>query len=388
MSRPQLRLLFVINYLYPSGGAEIQLAYLAEALVERGHRVTICCIDGFSVDAGDFTEKGIEIVALGASSKLGRLAAVPRLARLARQADVVHCTMWDASLWGRLGAVLARRPVVVADHATDRSVQVAVNGAPRAHWIERHNRLLDRFTFATVACATGQRQVLLGEGVSGEKIVHIPNGIPIDALIGSATATGVDRRALGLPEGVPIVMQVGVFRAEKNQVGALEAFAQIRETVPDAQLVFVGGGLEEAAVKGRAEELAATEWAHFLGIRRDVPGLLALADVMLLPSLADAMPMTVLEAMALGVPVIASDVGDVRAVLDSAGVCVPAGDSEAIAHECVRVLSDSALRAELGRIGRARAREFDAAVMAASYEALFEAAGAETAATAAVSSSG
>ena len=346
--------------------------HLAKGLAELGHIVTVCCINTSTIDLRSLEEAGVKVVSLRAHTRLGRAAAVPRLVRLARRSEVVHCTMWDASLWGRLAAILARRPVIVADHATDRSIQVAANRAPRASWIALHNRLLDRFTFATVACATSQLGVLTGEEIDPRKIVHIPNGVPVDEIVRSA-ADGPTRRALGIPAGAAMAMQIGVFRAEKNQLGALEAFARAREHLGNAHLVFVGDGDTRGAVEHRAQELEA-DWTHFVGYRRDVPALLSLADAVLLPSLSDAMPMTTLEAMALGVPIVATDVGDVRKVVGGAGICVPAGDEEALSQACVRLLSDRELRSKLGRAGRERARTFDSSVMSRRYSALFEAA--------------
>ncbi|HEX2096855.1 MAG TPA: glycosyltransferase [Solirubrobacterales bacterium] len=373
MDRRPLELLLVINHLYPSGGAEIQLAHLARELAGMGHRVTICCVDDWSLDPAQLEAAGVRLVALRATTRLARLAAIPRLARLARRADVVQCTMWDASLWGRIAAIVARRPVVVADHATDRSIQVAGGGAPRGSWIARHNRLLDRFTFATVACASSQRPVLTREGVAPEKIVHIPNGIPLERLR-QAAAAGLDRAAFGLRDDAFVAMQVAVFREEKNQLGALEAVAVARERIPALQLVFVGDGFTRPGVEARAAELGGGEWVRFVGERDDVPALLGLADAMLLPSLADAMPMTVLEAMAIGVPVVASDVGDVAETLGDAGVCVPPGDPGAIADALVRLHADPPLRAAMAEAGRARARAFDSTEMTRRYAALFEAA--------------
>ena len=373
MSRHQLKLLLVINHLYPSGGAEIQLVHLAKGLAQLGHRVTVCCVDDWSIDPEPLRASGVELVSLQASTRLGRIVAIPRLIRLARRADVVQCTMWDASLWGRIAAVLARRPVIVADHATDRSIQVAAGGAPRASWIERHNQFLDPFTFATVACAASQRPVLLGEGVSAKKIVHIPNGIPL-AELRSAADDGPTRGAVDFPPDAFVAMQIGVFRHEKNQLGALGALALAKEQVAECKLVFVGDGVTRPEIEARAVEIGAGAWTHFLGERDDVPALLALADVMLLPSLADAMPMTVLEAMALGVPVLATDVGDVAEMLGDAGVCVAVGDEEAFAAALVRLHADPELRDKLGAAGRERARDFDAATMARRYAALFEAA--------------
>jgi glycosyltransferase involved in cell wall biosynthesis len=367
-------LLLVINQLNPVGGAERQLTHLAIGLAERGSEVTVCCMDSSSLPAATLAGTGIRLVQLGAKTRRGRAAAVPRLARLARRADVVHCTMWDPSLWGRLAAILARRPVIVADHATDRSVQVASGGAPRASWIAAHNRLLDRFTFATVACASSQRAVLIEEGVDPDKIVHIPNGIPL-AEMRRESAARSSRQELGLPAKGKLVMQVGLFRPEKNQAGALAAFADVHRGTPDAHLVFVGDGPQRGAVERRAAELDAGGWAHFLGNRSDVPALLGYADLLFLPSVSDAMPMTMLEAMALEVPTVATDVGDIRKVLaGEAGVCVPAGDTDALATACGDLLGDPVRREAMASAAGRLALQFDISGMIERYAALFEAA--------------
>jgi glycosyltransferase involved in cell wall biosynthesis len=371
VARPPQKVLLIVNALI-HGGAEVQLMHLAIGLAESEHHVTLCCVDGTYVDLQPLERAGVEIVSLHAQKRLQRITALPRLVRLARHADIVHCTIWDASLWGRIAAILARKPVVVADHATDRSIHVSSTGANRASWIALHNRVLDRFTYATVACATSQREVLLGEGVSADKIVHIANGLPIAQLVASAEH-GSSREDLGIPQNTPIVMQVGVFRPEKNQLGAFEAVTLIRNTVKDAQLVFVGDGPTRQRVEegvGKAET-----WIHFLGYRSDVPALLALADVMVQPSTADAMPMTVLEAMALGVPVVATDVGDVCSMLDGGGgICVPPRDAEAMARACTTILSDESRRLAMGTAGTRRAAAFDSSAMVHSYELLFRAA--------------
>lgn len=373
--RPKLRLLLLLHRL-DYGGAELQLIHLARGLAQQGHDVTLCCIDRSVIDLQPLEQAGVHVLQLHARSRLARIAAIPRLVRIARQADVVHCTMWDTSLWGRIAAIVARRPVIVADHATDRSVQLATNGNGRGRWIALHNRLLDRFTFATVACASTQRAVLEGEGVAAEKIVEIANGVPTAELV-AAAGDGPSRGDLGIPEQARVAIHVAGFRAEKNQLGALEAFVDIRKRVGDVHLVFLGSGPLRAEVEARTRELAAERWVHFLGFRDDVPAVLSLADLMILPSISDAMPMTILEAMALGVPVVATDVGDVRATLaGGAGICVPVGDRAAFVDACSGLLSDPERLEELARAGRERAHDFDAAAMAGHYAELFEAASA------------
>jgi glycosyltransferase involved in cell wall biosynthesis len=368
-----MRVLLVIHRLFPSGGAERQLVHLALGLSRCGYAVTICCVDRNVSGTALFEEAGIEVVELCASSRVGRLLAIPRIARLAQRADVVHCTMWDASLWGRLAAIIAGRPVIVADHATDRAVQLSASGAPRADWIARHNRLLDRRTFATVACASTQLELLKREGVAESKLVHIPNGVPLEDIRRQAQAT-LSRSDLGIPKDAKLLMHVGVFRVEKNQAASLEIVRRLREHLGDVRLVFVGSGRRRGEIEQRAREMGA-DWALFLGLREDVPALLSLADLMILPSLSDAMPMTLLEAMALGVPVVASAVGDVPALLrHGGGICVAPGDVDAFVDACLELLTDEPRRMEAGARGRDAAGSFDSGVMIRRYAALFEAA--------------
>lgn len=368
--RRPLRLLFVIYNFYVYGGAENQLEHLAGGLAGMGYDVTVCCIEESERDTAPLEALGVRFHELGASSRLQRIAAIPALTRLARAADVVQCTMWDASLWGRIGAILARRPVIVADHTPVRSVEVSAQGKSRQSVIALHNRLLDPFTLATVACSTSQDPMLIGEGVAAEKIVHIPNGVPV-AAIRANVDRGLTREEVGLPPTGQVVMHVGAFRPQKNHMGSLDAMERLHRRVGGLQLVFVGDGETRPEVESRARELNG-DWIHFLGARYDIPELLALADVMILPSHSEAMPMVILEAMAVGVPVVANDVGDVRLMLGGGGICVPPGDSQAFAEACEQVLSDDDLRHELRRLGREQVRRYDSDVMVERYSELFE----------------
>lgn len=339
--------------------------------------MTICCIFRSYVDQRRYDEAGVRVVSLRAETRNDRPRVLGKLVRLARAADVVQCTMWDASLWGRIAAIVARRPVIVADHATNRSIQLAASGASRQRLIALHNRLLDRFTYATVIVAESQREVLVSEGVDPAKIVYIANGIPL-AEVSAQAAQAPDRASLGIGDAGPVIVQIGVFRPEKNQIGGIETVRELRGLIPDAQFALVGDGDERAAVEVRARALGTDDWAHFIGFREDVAALLGLADLMLLPSLSDALPVTVLEAMTVGVPVVATDVGDVAATLGEAGICVPRADPGELAAACASVLTDPRRRQEMAVVGRERSKRFGAAEMARRYSELFErAAGAQ-----------
>ncbi len=371
-ARGARRLLLVIPML-GGAGAENQLVHLAIGLATRGYDVTLAAIVSVRRDIEPLRAAGVRVVDLGARSRLGKIAALRRLVRLARDADVVHCGLWDATLWARLAAIVARRPVVVAEHSGGREIHRSRTGAPRGRWIAAHHRILSPFTFATVACATWQMPLLEREGVDPDKIVYLPNGVPIDDLR-AASHIGSGRAALDLPEHALVVVHVARLEYMKNQRASLDAVRRVRAELGDVRLLLVGDGSEREALERYADSIGA-DWATFLGRRSDVPALLALADLAVLPSLVEGMPMSLIEAIALGVPIVATDVGDVRTTLErtGAGLWVPAGDADAFFEASRSLLVDADERDAIGRTAH-QSRLFDAGRMVDRYAALFEAA--------------
>ncbi|MBK5218722.1 MAG: glycosyltransferase [Thermoleophilia bacterium] len=370
---PKRRILLVINLLFWAG-AEIQLRNLAIGLRKLGHDVTLVAVEDITSHAADLEKAGVKLQSLGARDRVGKLRALPALVRAARKAEIVHCTGWDASLWGRLAAIMARRPVVVTEHAGDRSLQVSKRGAPRSRMIAFHNRALDRATNATVVVSSAQPRQLEAEGVRPDSIVLIPNGVPVEELRDRA-GNGCDRSALGIPPEATVIMHVARFAPPKCQAATLRLVARLRERFGDVRAVFVGDGETEDPVRRQAAGMGA-DWAVFLGSRDDVPALLRSADLAVLPSKAEGLPMSLIEAIAVGTPVVATDVGDVRWLLDvnGGGLCVAKEDEDAFAAACARVLADPGLHQRLREEGLARVGDFDAARMVERYSCLLEAA--------------
>ena len=222
-----------------------------------------------------------------------------------------------------------------------------------------------------MVCARAQEQLLAAEGVPRDRLVHIPNGIPLDE-VRRAACRGPSRAELGIPDQALVVIHVAHFRTEKNQEQTLETVAALRSALGDVRAVFVGTGPREDELRTRAQAMGA-DWAVFLGRRTDAPGVMALADLLVLPSRADTMPMTILEAVALGVPVVAYDVGDVGTVLEATGggVCVPHLDGAAFTAACGRLLADERLRHELSDLGRRGSAGYDADTMVRRYADVF-----------------
>jgi glycosyltransferase involved in cell wall biosynthesis len=374
-SAPRRRFLLVTNWI-GWAGAETQLAHLALGLSAAGHTVTFLATGRVLIESTAHLEQaGIEVVELDVRNRRQKLALPLRIARYARRADAVLCAGWDATLWGRLGALIARRPMLITEHTPGREYQVSQKGASRVRAIALHNRLLDRFTQATVVVGEWQRQLLEEEGVRGERIVHIPNAVPVAELRRRAEA-GPGRDSLGIPEGALVLIEVARFAPQKGQAALLRIVAGLREALGDVRVLFVGDGETLEEVRGEAERLGADAWASFLGGRRDVPELLGLADVSALPSTGEGLPMSLIEAIAVGTPVIGTDVGDVRWLIETtgAGLCVEAGEEAAFASACERLLGDPELRARLRQAGERGVEDLDAPLMVERYEKVFEAA--------------
>jgi glycosyltransferase involved in cell wall biosynthesis len=369
----RLRFLLVTNWI-SWAGAETQLGHLAVGLREAGHSVTLLATGRVVIDPAALEAAGVEVVGLDVRRRWEKLLVPFRVARYARRSDLVHCTGWDATLWGRLGALLARRPMVITEHTPGREYQVSPTGASRHRLIALHNRLLARFTYAAVVVGEWQRELLEREGMSGEAIVHIPNAVPIAELREQAR-NGDGRQALGIPEDALVLIEVARFAPQKGQASVLRVAAELREALGEVRVLFVGSGETEEEVRREAERLDAG-WASFLGHRDDVPALLGLADVSVLPSDGEGLPMSLLESIAIGTPVVGTDVGDVRWLIETtgAGICVAAGDEAAFGEACRGLLADPALRERLREAGARGVERFDAPQMVERYERVFEAA--------------
>jgi glycosyltransferase involved in cell wall biosynthesis len=369
----KMRILLVMNGL-GWAGAETQLIHLAIGLVENGHDVEILAIGPITIDLEPLHAAGVKTTALYASSRGGKVRSVGTIFRHARRADVVHCTGWDATLWGRLGALLARRPVLITEHTPGRELQVSRSGGRRVRLIALHNRILGRFTAASIVVAQWQVELLEDEGVSSASIVHIPNAVPVAELRRQSTE-GPSRESLAIPAGAKVVAHVARFSPQKGQAITVRALGRLRDELGDVRVLFIGEGSEQEAIESAAADLG-PDATYFLGRRNDVPGLIALADLAVLPSLGEGLPMSLIEALALGTPVVASDAGDIPWLLDRwrGGVYVDKDDWEAFERACRSILEDPVARERLSQAGYEGAARFDADGMTRRYEMVFEAA--------------
>jgi len=240
---------------------------------------------------------------------------------------------------------------------------------PHERWAyERGVVAVDR----TIAVSDAASASFLRAGVPAAKLRTIRNGIPPP---GVAPDRATARRALGASARDRLILTVGRMTPQKGHATLLAAAPRVLTMCPNASFLWAGEGPLQPELRLGADELRLTDQVRFLGQCGDVQSLYAAADLFVLPSRFEGLPLALLEAMAAGLPVVGTCVcGTEEAVLDGVtGRLVPGGDSEALAEAIVEALSDPAKAARWGDAGRRRVAEhFTASRMARETAALYE----------------
>ncbi len=327
------------------GGAETMAAALTRKLLERGHDVRWSLLR----EPGDIGAELAGEVDLESGLAPGRmpLAGVSRLQRRLSTARAVYTLdHQNAVVATSVAAPLAgveRR--VVAIHSTG----LFGGRSSLGRWFRL---ALPSYDHVLALSPSHAQYLTTRERVPAGKIAVVPNGIDLSRFRDLPTPARA-REALDLPASGPVLGTVAMLRPEKNQRVLLESAAVLRRRYPDLQVVLVGEGDERAALEARAAEPDLAGAVHFLGRRSDVLRLLPAFTVFALPShpVVETQPVSVLEAMAAGVPVVATRVGDLAAMLEDggSGLLVPPGDAEAFRDAVDVLLAEPETRERLIR---------------------------------------
>ncbi|MBC7247348.1 MAG: glycosyltransferase [Actinobacteria bacterium] len=375
--------LLVVNHAVEIGGAErVLLRFLAHldrgsfepslACPRRGPLVEEAEGMGFRVHLGFPSRRLLQVKRRSLGEKRWAVLAYPwdftrtvvGLSSLIRKEgyDLVLTNSAKADIYGSLAGWLARRPVVwrLHDIVDERA-------------FSRLNLLLFRifaslFAARVLAVSEASRRALVSLGVAEEKVVTVHNGVE-EARVPRARREGA-REEWGIPADAPLVGMVGRLVDWKGPDVFLKAAAEVSRRLPEARFMLVGDAvfgerayLEE--LRETARGLGLAEKAVFTGFREDVLEIMSSFDVLVHASiLPDPLPTVLLEAMSLGLPVVAADGGGVREIVEEGvtGLVVPPGDAAAMARAVSWALSHAREAREMGEAGRRRARErFDLA---------------------------
>jgi glycosyltransferase involved in cell wall biosynthesis len=358
----ELRVVHVVDSL-EIGGLERLVHDLA--IARGGGSTSVACLVSLGPFGEALRQQGIQVELIG--TKNGIVPTVWRMWRHLRRVrpDVVHCHNLFAHLTGSLGARLAGGiPVVMTKHGAM---------VPGTGLGSRLNRFLVRRA-DVVAVSREAISIMQAWMPTGSRPVrYIANGIsltPYENLPSREEA----RAQLGLPAGGFIVGIVARVTGLKGHVLLIEVFARLLEKFPGALLLIVGDGAGLVAVRARIQELGVEESMLVMGARSDVPKILAAMDVFCLPSEMEGMPMTVLEAMAAGLPVVTSNVGGIPAVVEAGrtGLMVPARAAEELEAALLALASDPGRARQMGGAGQqSLMREFSLERTIGAYEDLY-----------------
>lgn len=280
--------------------------------------------------------------------------------------SIVHTHMHNGKYWGRLAAITAGVPVIIhTEHNSDFRTSVPVQIVNRA----LHSRTARIVTFS----AHHARRLARAEHIGLSKVAVIPNGIdPIPSCLSKSAA----RDSIGADDGRAVILHVGRFETVKNQRLAVETIAASPQLRRTSQLFFAGSGPDEDAIRALVAERGLDGIVRFLGFRDDVRDLLEAADVVVMTSLNEAMPMVAIEAMTAGVPIATVPWDGSRAFFGNGSLAEIAESyaPEDLAASLVRVLSDAPTTAARVRAaGKLAATEYSLRVCAERHAALYKA---------------
>jgi glycosyltransferase involved in cell wall biosynthesis len=349
------------------GGPAIHVANLAAGLQTRGYQTTLVAGSlARGEDSMEFVadELGVHVERLPGLrrdiSPFRDLVAVVRLAQLIRRErpTILHTHTAKAGAVGRVAALLAgdaRPPIVV--HTFHGHVLRGYFGPLRTFGFRLLERLLARLTTALVAVSPEVRDDLVRLGVAPrEKFTVVRLGIELQQRVADRDGREETRRLLGIAPDRFTVGWIGRMTGVKRTSDVLLAFRELRERGVDACLCLVGDGPEREQVERRAHELGIMRSTFFLGYQEDVAPFYAAFDAMILPSGNEGTPVSAIESLAAGRPVVATRVGGVPDVVRDGedGFLVDAGAVDQLAEALARLAEDAALRQRMGAAGRAR----------------------------------
>lgn len=345
LDRGPLRTMFVITSM-PVGGAEMLLVNLMRRFDGESIVPELCCLKELGplgeVAAGDVPTYSDLTSGKFDWRVLGRLR---RLIDERRIDAVITVGAGDKMFWGRLAAWQEDVPVVLsALHAT---------GWPDT--IGRLNRWLTPITDGFIAVADQHgRHLVDHERFPEEKVRVIRNGIDSTRFRSLPDSGIAIRKQLGIPQSAPVCGIVAALRHEKNHLLFLRAAALASKRSPDAHFVLIGDGPERQKLERTVVDTKLAGRVHMLGSRNDIPQLLSAMDVFSLTSHNEANPVSILEAMACEVPVVATSVGSVGESVahESTGFLVQPGDAEGLAGHWLQLFADKNLAKKFGATSR------------------------------------
>jgi glycosyltransferase involved in cell wall biosynthesis len=342
----------VITWL-PPGGIEKRMAALLPRLNAPPFRVTVVCIHERGALALALEAAGVPVELIPMRTRLDP-RGVRALARWFRdeRVDLVHSHMYRSNVPATMAAHFGGvRPVLCQVH------NVGTWESARQRWLDRW---LMRWRTAMIAVSEEvKRDIVANLRCPPDRVRVLYNGIDL-AEYGSRRPDPQLRAALGIPDGWRVVVMLARLVEQKKHTRLLQALEKIRRDIPPTRVLLVGDGGLRAPLEEEVRRRGLDGMVSFTGHRPDIPDLLALADLSVLTSDREGFSNAIVESLAAGVPVIATDVGGNAEAVENgkSGFIVRPDDSPALANVLQRLLSDDSLRGQMSQAARLRAERF------------------------------
>lgn len=355
-----MKIIQVLPY-FCFGGAETMCENLAYALTQLGHDVTVVSLYGEHTPiSARMEEKGVSIRYL--DKKLGLdLSMIPKLTKLFKteKPDVVH-THLDVIKYAVPAAKLAgvKRCVHTVHNVAEKEAEGSLQ------------RLTNGFFFRRGWSIPVALSLQVGKTI--QSFYGLPESAVPVVYNGTELSRCVVKERYDLGQQVNL-LHIGRFNPQKNHARVVEAFALLCQRYPRCHLNLVGDGESRQDIQELAQKRGVADKITFAGVQSNVYPYLAQADLFLLPSDYEGIPMTIIEAMGTGLPIVATAVGGVPDMLrdGESGLLVPC-DVEAVANACTRLVEDQTLREKLGRAALADSVHFSAQTMAKGYLDIYQ----------------
>lgn len=351
------------------GGAEVLARQFAQSMRDR-YRPVFACLDSLGTIGASLQEQGVPVRVLHRRPRFDT-HCVRNLHRwfIEQNVRLVHAHQYTPFFYASLARVSVRAiPVLFTEHGRHYPDQ----RRERRVWA---NRLLIRRRDRVVAVSEHVRQALISnEGIAPDRVAVIRNGVNTDMFRANPERRSDIRRELGYSDEHEVVIQVARLNHLKDHATAIRAIAALRASRPQLRMMLVGDGELRGDLQEMVAQFDLASCVRFLGARNDVSRLLPAADVFLLSSLAEGIPLTLVEAMLSGVPSVATRVGGVPEVIEDGrhGLLADAGDAVGLADCLRRLLDDPPLRKRIVEAGLERARQlFGEASMLAQYDVVY-----------------